>query len=141
MQKGFYMRYWLSFFLSRLISRGIPLLGVIYIYGLFEPQATQDITGMAMFVGAIIVFLFFKDLKEQFAIFASEKFKKSIPEVKALIVFGILFLFIQIIKTGLGNLELLIFIILVSLTLSLPFEYWHRSLQYEYKEAKGKNKE
>lgn len=59
-----YLTYWIGI----LLSRGVPLATIIYVYGFFKPETptTTKVTGVGVLAVSVLGILTFKDLKEWF---------------------------------------------------------------------------
>lgn len=115
------------YLLSRLASRGVPLVGVGYIYGVFEADySTRRLTGMFTLATMFLMFLFYKDLKERIKRSFEQKWKDMVDEGRWFIIVIALLLFVQWAKTGLGNLEMLLIVIAFGQALSIYPAVLHR---------------
>ena len=119
-----YLWYWLS----RLTSRGIPFISIGFIYGIFandEGSKTQ-LTGMATLALGLIVFFFYKDMKEKVQRATSGWWSDAVGEAKWLVVCILLLLFLQWVKLGIGNLEVLLLVVIGSQGLAVYPATVHR---------------
>ena len=129
------------YLISRLITRGAPLLSVGFIYGFVEnvPEQTK-IQGMFTLAIMFAFFSFYKDLKELTTSFAEKKWNDLTEEGKWAVVVGLLLLFIQWAKTGLGNIEVLLFVIFVSQLVAIYPSYKYKQGLRLISEKKQKEK-
>jgi len=105
----------ISYVASRLIGRGIPLVSVFFIYGFFqETEPSKQLTGMSIISLAIVFLLFYRDIKYKVEQMVESKWKEAINESKGFVTFLTVLLFIQWAKSGLFEIEQLVFIITVS---------------------------
>jgi hypothetical protein len=105
----------ISYISSRLIGRGIPLVSVFFIYGFFqETEPSKQLTGMSIISLAIVFLLFYRDIKYKVEQMVESKWKEAINESKGFVTFLTVLLFIQWAKSGLFEIEQLVFIITVS---------------------------
>jgi hypothetical protein len=67
MKKTTFKRYF-NYWMGIILSRGVPLATIVYVYGFFEPStpATTKVTGVGVLAVAVLGILTFKDLKEWF---------------------------------------------------------------------------
>lgn len=116
--------YWLS----RLFSRGIPLIGIGFIYGLFEENTASSvqIEGMMTLGFAITLLFFYKDLKEKVSKAVEGFWTDAVDEAKWLVIVVLLLAFVQWAKTGLGGIEALLVVIAGAQTLALYPSIKHR---------------
>lgn len=127
--------------LSRLISRGIPLVSVAFIYGFLEevPQTTQ-LNGMFSLAVLVLFYTFYADLKEFSKKMYDEKWTNLTDEAKWMVFTGLLLLFIQWAKTGLGNLEVLFLVIFISQGLAIyPAVIYKKLLSLKSEKQKEKS--
>lgn len=144
-KKELKIKFVLSYFVRILISRGVPLIAIGNIYGIVYTQDEQTkFTGMFMIALIIIAWTFYKDVSDMIIKFADEKVKNSAPELKWSIVFLILLLFIQVAKTGLGNIELVILWAFIASAIATVPATYHNNIAYKLtklKEEETKQKE
>jgi hypothetical protein len=133
----------ISYVVSRLIGRGIPLVSVFFIYGFFrETEPSTQLTGMSIISLAIVFLLFYKDIKQKVEQMVESQWKTAIDESKGFVTFLTVLLFIQWAKSGLFEIEQLVFIITVSQGLSIyPAALYNKYLhQFIEEEKKAKEK-
>jgi hypothetical protein len=133
----------ISYIASRLIGRGIPLVSVFFIYGFFqETEPSKQLTGMSIISLAIVFLLFYKDIKYKVEQMVESQWKNAIDESKGFVTFFTVLLFIQWAKSGLFEIEQLVFIITISQGLSIyPAALYNKYLHlYLKEENKAKEK-
>ena len=129
----------IAYVTSRLIGRGVPLISVFFIYGFFqETEPSTQLTGMSILSLGIVFLLFYKDIKHKIEQMVETQWKHAINEGKGFVTFLTVLLFIQWAKSGLFEIEQLVFIITISQGLaiypsSLYEKYLHASLEEEGK--------
>jgi len=132
----------LAYITSRLIGRGVPLISVFFIYGFFqETEPSKQLTGMSILSIGIVFFLFYKDIKHKIEQMVETQWKHAINESKGFVTFIIVLLFIQWAKSGLFEIEQLVFIIALSQGLAIfPASLYEKYL-HQHLEEQGKLKE
>jgi len=129
----------LNYFISRFVTRIIPFGAIVYMYGLFKPEDTgKQLTGWSIIAVTIIVFTFYKDIKEKAEEMHNSKVKHAMTESKVIIVMAIIFLFIQWAKSGMFEIEKLVLIIMITQAIALYPSAVHRKLVQKKKEEKEK---
>lgn len=131
---------WTYYIISRTISRLIPLVFIIHIYGLIERhEARTSLTGISMIVFAILFILFWKDLSEMAQGFGEKYWAYVSGESKLFVFFLILLLFIQWAKSGIGNLELLVLVLTITQGVAIfPSAKYKQLLHLEKQEKLAK---
>ena len=130
--------FWYS--LARLITRGCPLVAIGFIYGFVEHQdATTQLNGMLTLGILVVAWTFYKDFRERAKKFYETTWQDMVTETKMLFVSVIVLLFLQWVKTGVHNLEMLFIVIGLSQTLAIYPSLKHR--KYERMELQYKEKE
>lgn len=124
------------YFLSRFISRIIPLGTVIHLYGIFQEEQSQvQLTGMFILSVGILTVLFYNDLKKKFG----EKWKQSEQETRLAVMFFIIYLFIQWAKSGLFQIETLVLVLMITQVVTIYPSMKHRYYKKEEKEKEDNN--
>jgi uncharacterized membrane protein len=78
----------LTYAISRLLSRGVPVFSVFFIYGIFEEvEATQRLTGMSILAVGFTVLLFYKDLKDMADRLVESQWQHAIQEGRIFVIF------------------------------------------------------
>ena len=132
----------LSYVISRLLSRGVPVFSVFFIYGIFEEvEATQRLTGMSILAVGFTVLLFYKDLKEMADRLVESQWKHAIQEGRLFVIFLVILLFIQWAKSGIFEIERLVFILAISQGLAIYPASLHKKYLTIYKKEKEKSDE
>ena len=132
----------IAYVASRLIGRGVPLISVFFIYGFFqETEPSTQLTGMSILSIGIVFLLFYKDIKHKIEQMVETQWKHAINEGKGFVTFLTVLLFIQWAKSGLFEIEQLVFIITISQGLAIyPSSLYEKYLR-ESLEEQGKLKE
>lgn len=105
----------LAYVVSRILSRGVPGLSVFWIYGLFtQTEARTQVTGMSIIAVGVIVLLFYKDLKDKAGKLVESQWKHAVQEGRIFVVFLVVLLFIQWAKSGIFEIERLVFILTIA---------------------------
>ena len=117
-----------AYVVSRLISRGVPLISVFFIYGLVKPEEDPklQLVGMSMISIAVVIGLFYKDVKDKAKAIYNTQWKYAMEESKYLVYSVILLLFIQWAKSGLFEIEKLVFVIMISQLVAIYPASLHR---------------
>ena len=130
----------LAYIASRFISRGIPLISIFWIYGLFQDvEPSTRVTGASIIGVGVVVLLFYKDLKLKAEELVESQWKHAIQEGRIFVVFLVVLLFIQWAKSGILEIEKLVFILTLCngvaiYPTSLHKKYLDLSKTYEQKE-------
>ena len=105
----------LAYIASRFISRGVPLISIFWIYGLFQDvEPGKQVTGISILAVGVVVLLFYKDLKLKAEQLVESQWKHAIQEGRIFVVFLVVLLFIQWAKSGIFEIERLVFILTIS---------------------------
>ena len=132
----------IAYVTSRFIGRGVPLFSVFFIYGFFqETEPSKQLTGMSIISLAIVFLLFYKDIKNKVEQMVESKWKEAINESKGFVTFLTVLLFIQWAKSGLFEIEQLVFIITASQGLAIYPAALYNKYLHEFLKEENKLKE
>lgn len=136
MKKTAFKRYF-NYWMGIILSRGVPLASIAYVYGFFEPNTPTStrVTGVGIMAIAVLGILTFKDLKEWFERLGKGtgnlwlKYAK-VPAILALVAGALVFCYYSV-----SNLLIIAITGAASGFLAIPFDVAHEKQlpELEYK--------
>ena len=127
---------------SRFITRVIPFGAIVYIYGLYTTtEETMKVTGWSMLAIMFLVFFFYKDVKEWASAYANSKWKYAQSEIKILLICLLLQAFILWARAGLGELEILLWVVTGTQAVALYPSILYSQYRKEYADLVAKEQE